>query len=512
MKIGNIIKVLFAGVVLASCHNQEQVFPDYDGGLSTYFAYQYPVRTIVLGESETFDTSLDNQHKCIIYGAMGGAYKGKDLSVSIAVDNSLIDNLYFDAAGTSPVKPMPDDYYDLSGYQLDYAGNYMGGVEVTLTDKFFEDPDALKNTYVIPVIMSDVVKGDAQILTGTPAVADQTPARTDQEGWKVLPKDYTLYCVKYVNPWHGSWLRRGVDEVTGFNNHTLVRHEESVEYDEVVDMTTQSINTVTVPVYTELSKTVVTEVHSNYALHMTNSEIKSANWATQVWYTLSKPMKSGKKYTLKGKAAATEQYDWCSIFLQSTSSDAQNFNHGMSFSTEWKEFTVTITPDQDVFDKITWNLGDKVITLMIDDVVLTEEGSTENLIVSSGFEDQSTKGWSEGSEGVISLGPGEGGFISKEVETVEKTYKTCMLNLTFDNDNNCTVSSATDGMTASGSGKFVKDGEKLAWGNKDRDAIYLEYEVDFGVAEGFNRHVTKDTLVARSREIALETYVPTYKK
>ena len=77
MKLNNIVKIVLAGAalsLLASCHNQEQVFPDYDGGITTYFAYQYPVRTIVLGDSETFDTSLDNQGKCIFYGAIVGAF------------------------------------------------------------------------------------------------------------------------------------------------------------------------------------------------------------------------------------------------------------------------------------------------------------------------------------------------------------------------------------------------------------------------------------------------------
>ena len=63
-------------------------------------------------------------------------------------------------------------------------------------------------------------------------------------------------------------------------------------------------------------------------------------------------------------------------------------------------------------------------------------------------------------------------------------------------------------MTASGEGMFVKDGEKLAWGNKDRDGIYLEYKVNFGEKV----YAVKDTLVARSREVKLETFSPTYNK
>ena len=164
MKLRNIFRILSAGVVLASlasCHNQEKIFPDYEGGISAYFAYQLPVRTIVLGESETFDTSLDNQHKCIIYGTIGGSYKGKDVVIGIDVDNSLTENVYF-PDGT-PVKAMPENYYTLSSDRLDYGGTHMGGVEVTLTDAFFADPDAIKNTYVIPVVMTDIIKGADQI-------------------------------------------------------------------------------------------------------------------------------------------------------------------------------------------------------------------------------------------------------------------------------------------------------------------------------------------------------------
>ena len=80
--------------------------------------------------------------------------------------------------------------------------------------------------------------------------------------------------------------------------------------------------------------------------------------------------------------------------------------------------------------------------------------------------------------------------------------------ITFAEDGSCAVSSATEGITATGTGKFVKDGEKKAWGNKDRDGIYLEYEVDFGSKV----YTIKDTLVSRSREVVIETFSPTYKK
>ena len=508
MKLRNIFRILSAGVVLASfasCHNSEKIFPDYEGGISAYFAYQYPVRTIVLGESETFDTSLDNQHKCIIYGTIGGSYKGKDVVIDIDVDNSLVENLYF--ADGSPVQAMPENYYTLAGDKLEYGGTHLGGVEVQLTDAFFADPAALKNTYVIPVVMTDVVKGADRIKSGTPLIEGETPIRTNPALWNVAPMDYTLYCIKYVNQWDGSWLRRGVDQVTGQDAGTVVRHAQYVENDEVVRLSTESLDAVTLPVSTNISTVTTTTVTSNYALHIVNPTVGEQNWSAQVWYELAEPMKSGTTYTFKCRAAASEQYDWCSIFLQSSDGSVQNYNHGMSFSTEWKQVEISINPDKDVYQRLTWCFGDKAITLMLDDVSLTEKGSDVNLITNGDFENQSTEGWASWS-GYEKIGPGEGGIKSETIESVDVNAKTCQVKLTFDANGNCTVTSATEGMAASGTGKYVKDGEKLAWGNKDRDGIYLDYTVDFGEKQ----YAIKDTLVSRSREIKLETYIPTYQE
>lgn len=507
MKLRNIFRILSAGVVLASlasCHNQEKIFPDYEGGISAYFAYQLPVRTIVLGESETFDTSLDNQHKCIIYGTIGGSYKGKDVVIGIDVDNTLAENVYF-PDGT-PVKAMPENYYTLSSDRLDYAGTHMGGVEVTLTDAFFADPDAIKNTYVIPVVMTDIIKGADQIKSGTPLIEGETPIRTNAALWNVQPMDYTLYGIKYVNPWDGSWLRRGVDVITGQDAGTVVRHSQYVENDEVVYLSTQSLDAVTVPVSTNVENSYVKEYigDTGYALHMTNTEAQDANWKSQVWYDLAAPMELGKTYIFKCMAKATADYGWCSVFLQSTTTSDQNYGHGMSFTTEWTEVTMKVNPDKEVYDRLCWCFGDFVGTLMLDDVSFVEDGTTDNLIANGDFETGEKTGWMSWVQ-YESVGVGYG--LVKE-DVYEVVSKTCDVKLTFDASGNCTVSSATEGITASGSGKYVKDGEKLAWGNKDRDGIYLDYTIDFGEKQ----YAVKDTLVSRSREIKLETYVPTYKE
>ena len=87
----NILRFLFLSVVLfSSCENGDWDFPDYEYQV-VYFAYQYPVRTITLGE-DIFDTTLDNEGKCMILATMGGLYENKqNVTIDVEVDNSLVD-------------------------------------------------------------------------------------------------------------------------------------------------------------------------------------------------------------------------------------------------------------------------------------------------------------------------------------------------------------------------------------------------------------------------------------
>lgn len=341
MKAKKIISVLICSLAFigTSCENGDIDFPDYDGGITVYFSHQYPVRTIEIGEDNDYSTELDNAHQCEIQSTMGGSYNGKNITVSYVVDNSLVDNLYFDDG--TPVKAMPTSYYSLLNDQLVYGGNFRASVRVQLNDAFFNDPAALTNTYVIPLRMTEQVGADS-ILLGKPNVEGTTPAWTDASAWSVLPQNYVLYCIKYINEWHGTWLRRGIDEITESGTTTKnVRHGTSVEKDEVCSITTRNLKTAIFPITTNIN----------------------------------------------------------------------NVAH------------------------------------------------------------------------------------------------TCNLLLTFDDNGNCTITTDTDGMTASGSGKFVKKGEKKAWGNKDRDALYLDYNIDFGG----KKFATKDTLVTQDRGVVYEEFSPTYK-
>ena len=208
-----------------ACENGDQAFDDYEGGTTAYFAYQSPVRTIVLGDDE-YDTTLDKAHKLKILATFGGSYNGRNATVNVAVDNSLCDNLTF-ADGT-PVKAMPKEYYQLSTTAFNFNGGMQGGTEVQLTDAFFKDPDAVKNTYVIPLVMQNQTGFD-RIATGT-LKEGKTGSRTNASIWETAPRDYVMYCVKYQNKYSGWWL-------TNHNTST-----DNIEKASKVQITTRTLN------------------------------------------------------------------------------------------------------------------------------------------------------------------------------------------------------------------------------------------------------------------------------
>ena len=349
-------------VSLTACQNQDWEFDDFEYQ-SVYFAYQYPVRTITLGE-DVFDTSLDNEYKCKIYATLAGVYENdKDVSIDFSVADALTTGLLFKKGGQ--ITAMPSNYYSLLTDKIKIPkGELTGAIDVQLTDDFFADPLAIKNTYVIPIQMNNVMNADT-ILSGE-ALFPGAKRGLDSE-WSKVPKDFIFYAVKYINKWHGNYLRRGVDVITiDGNNTTQEREEEYVEYDEVVKLSTSSLSKLDYPI----------DYKSKFGVNL-------------------------------------------------------NFNVNVIFDEDNK-------------------------------------------------------------------------CIVKERETVYQL-----------ND-----STSVYNISASGTGSFVKDGEKKSWGNKDRDAMYLDYIVNYevktsfpetpGVADDIQvvKYVTKDTLVMRDRAVSFETFIP----
>ncbi|MEO6231495.1 MAG: DUF5627 domain-containing protein [Ferruginibacter sp.] len=240
-------RVLIVSVILLSmlsACNKDWKFPDYKYS-TVYFPYQAPVRTLVLGE-DIYDNTLDNLHKFTIMATMGGVYENKkDITLDVSIDNSLADKLKFNDAGGNDVVAMPASYFSLAkGTKIVIpSGQLMGGLDIQLTDAFFADPRSIKNTFVIPLKINSVTNADS-VLSGKSSVS--SPDRRRSADWSTVPKDYVLYAVKYVNPYNGIYLRRGVEQVNGNSGNTAldttnIYHKTYVEQDQLAGVFTKSL-------------------------------------------------------------------------------------------------------------------------------------------------------------------------------------------------------------------------------------------------------------------------------
>ncbi|MEA4935851.1 MAG: DUF5627 domain-containing protein [Paludibacter sp.] len=232
-KIFFIIGAILFISVINSCKNEDWSFPDFDYTTS-YFPYQYPVRTLVLGDYN-FDNSLDNDLKFNISATMGGVYKNeKDILVKFEVDNSLANHL-FNLDGETPILPLPERYYTLSNKNqiVIPKGKYSGSILVQLTDDFLSDSLAVGINYVIPLrIISattdSVLKGKSDLLNPDPRIADN---------WIITPKNFTLFGIKFVNQYDGTYLLRGkstVKDASGNIIETNIYRKSQIENDEIV--------------------------------------------------------------------------------------------------------------------------------------------------------------------------------------------------------------------------------------------------------------------------------------
>jgi hypothetical protein len=248
------INKIFLGLAMVSVSalsgclkNSDTNLPD-SGYQTVYFGSQFPIRTVELGEDLFVDNTIDNQHKVLINATTGGVRENnKDIVLGFSVDTSLCTRLFFPSdKGGSKIVPLPSNYYQLASNQIVIPkGSFLGGVEMQLTDAFFQDPLAITYNYALPVVLNNA-KGVDSILKGTPSVTN--PNRSIDANWVVKPRDFVIYALKYVNSWQGNYLRRGADVVTGSLNQTVVRHKQYVEQDEVNKLSTVSLSKLNFPV------------------------------------------------------------------------------------------------------------------------------------------------------------------------------------------------------------------------------------------------------------------------
>lgn len=219
-----ILSSILAIILLSGCSNDPNNFPDYTTQ-AVYFPYQYPVRTLVLGES-TLDNSIDLQHAFNIGVGVGGMYTNNtDWSVAFKLAPEYLTYLTniqaYDPNGVlTTVKMLPANYFKLGKDTITPLGDstiiipkgsFSGLLRVNLTDAFFADTNSYKFLYVLPLKIKSAA---TTILSGIPNLSlQQNPFPNPHLtlDWTIgnAPKDFTLFSIKYINPWHGTYFYRG---------------------------------------------------------------------------------------------------------------------------------------------------------------------------------------------------------------------------------------------------------------------------------------------------------------
>lgn len=240
MNTRNIV-LLISALIAMSCSNSEPEFDDFDV-IATYFPYQTPARTLILGKYDQGFNDNDNDHNFEITALMTGIRSnGTERQIYFEVDNSLLDNV-------KDLKALPAEYYTMEEISpvIIASGDTKARIKVQLHEAFFNDPlsfgEVNTTNYVIPLRITKATNIDS-ILSGISNVAN--PDKVNPDHWDVLPKDYTLFGIKYMNKFHGKYLRRGVDMITAPTN-TVGRtyHAPYVEQDEVIFVETTGLNKV----------------------------------------------------------------------------------------------------------------------------------------------------------------------------------------------------------------------------------------------------------------------------
>lgn len=252
--------LMITALGLFSCSNFDREFNDFEY-TSAYFPYQFPVRVLVLGDY-IYDNANDNAHKFLISAAMGGVYRNdRDRILNIKIDESLCKGVSF--SNGDPIKPLPSSYYKLSNENniLIPKGKFNGSIEVQLTDKFFEDPESIKNTYVVPIYLLYTNDVDS-VLCGKSSNPNADP-RIISDWDKAAPKDFTMFGIKFINEWHGNYFHYGSSTLIDTDGGVLEQYayrEKFVESNSVYKLKTTARHQVSLTHTIESSLIVNTNV------------------------------------------------------------------------------------------------------------------------------------------------------------------------------------------------------------------------------------------------------------
>lgn len=237
------MKIILAISLFMFCTacNQKVEFPD-NTVQAVYFPIQYPVRTLVLGE-DRIDNTIDRQHAFDIGVCIGGMYENKkDWFVDFEIANDLAQDIKINSAadGNAIATILPSAYYTLvpDTRATIKKGSFNGLIRVQLSDAFFNDPKAHSLNYVLPL---RITSSDCDsILRGQPVVNNPNKHLSSDWSANAKPRDYTLFAVKYINPWHGTFFHRGVQKKNGTVDKIF--HARDLESNQTAQVVTAGMN------------------------------------------------------------------------------------------------------------------------------------------------------------------------------------------------------------------------------------------------------------------------------
>lgn len=165
-------------------------------------------------------------------------------------------------------------------------------------------------------------------------------------------------------------------------------------------------------------------------LVLKNASALANNYDAQTWYQFDAPLADGQKYILKFMAKASSDFA-PEIYLQSSLGGNQQYPGSVSIiGTTWQEITFPITPSDALVDKVVFNFGSLAGEIYIDNITLTADGSDENLIANSDFEDGTITGWTGWTPGKFETisEDGEGYAWGQIVEMSDEEKKKVLTN------------------------------------------------------------------------------------
>ena len=163
-------------------------------------------------------------------------------------------------------------------------------------------------------------------------------------------------------------------------------------------------------------------------LVLKNASALANNYGAQTWYQFDAPLANGQKYILKFMAKASSDFA-PEIYLQSSRGGEQQYPGSVStIGTTWQKITFEFTPSDALVDKVAFNFGFLAGEIYIDNITLTADGSNENLIANSDFEDGTITGWTGWNPGTFETISEDGkGYAWGQIEEMSDEEKKMVL-------------------------------------------------------------------------------------